>query len=300
MQPLLIPGLVVPDWATDVIEGQCIQIDGLPNEEYHGTKALVSKSALDIFARSPAHYEYSLFHTMEDEDAEPAEALVVGSAFHSLVLEPDVFAKTYVELPNFGDMRSSRNREMRQAWKSEHDDDVQFLTRDQVVQLRGMRDGLMRHKRIRRILERFRPEVTCAALCPNTGLPRKVRFDGMAEIEGLGFDLKSARDGSPDTWVREAAKRRYNVQDRYYTETANLCDADIDEMAFLVCEKTPPYVAGLYVLDPMAKLSGEHKFKNDLDGIAECVNRGYFEGYGDDAKEVTFPRWAVADVATGP
>lgn len=300
MQPLLIPGLDIPDWAADVIEGESIQIDGLPNELYHGTKALVSKSALDIFARSPAHYHFSLFNHLEDENKEPAEALVIGSAFHCLVLEPDLFRSTYVQLPDFGDMRSSRNRDMKRAWKSEHPDAIEFLEKSQMHQIEGMRDGLMRHKRIRRILENFRPEVTCATICPETGLPRKVRFDGLAEIEGLGFDLKSARDGSPDMWVREAAKRRYNVQDRYYTETGNLCDADIQEMAFIVVEKTAPFVSGLYVLDPTAKLSGEQKFKNDLDGIARRVQSGTFEGYGDDAKEIRFPGWAVADVATTP
>ncbi len=300
MEPLLIPGLEVPEWAADVLQGESIQVDGLPNELYHGTRALVSKSALDIFARSPAHYYYSLFNQLEDDDAEPAEPLLIGSAFHCLVLEPDVFEETYVVMPDFGDMRSARNRAMKSAWRSEHPDGMQFLTRDQAKQIRGMRDGLMRHQRIRRILERFRPEVTCATLCPQTGLPVKVRFDGLAEIEGLGFDLKSARNGRPDIWVREAVKRRYNVQDRYYTHVGNLCNADIQEMAFIVCEKTPPYVAGLYVIDPTAKLSGESQFQRDLDGIAERVRSGRFEGYGDDAMEVTFPKWAVADVAIGP
>lgn len=298
MEPLLLPGIDVPDWATDVVSGETLVIDGLPNSLYHNSKALISKSALDLAARSAAHFWWAATNPLLEKE-EPSEALVIGSAFHCYVLEPDVFRREYVVMPHFGDMRSPRSRALREAWQNGCGPNTQFLTKAQFTMIDAMRESLYRHKKIRRILENGRPEVTCAALCPHTGLPRKCRWDWLSEIDGLGLDLKTARDGSQDMWRLEAAARRYNVQDRYYTDTSNLCGVDVQEVAFAVIEKEPPYICGLYVVDATAKLSGEHKYMNDLNRIYESVRNGYFEGYGDDAKEISLPGWAVADVAIG-
>ena len=293
MDLLLPPGHDLPEWANPLEYGRSTVIERLPDTDYHGARALVSKSALDVFARSPAHYAYYLEAGLDDD--EPTEALVIGAAFHCLALEPDVFERRYVRSPDFGDMRSSKNRALRDGWMAERPGMI-LLKNDQWQMIHGMRESLLQHKKIRRILENGRPEVTCAAIDPHTGLPRKCRFDWTSEIEGVGLDLKSAIDGRPDLWRLEAARRRYDVQDAYYTDTAKEADLDIDIMGFGVVEKTPPYVCGLYTLDPTARLAGEQRYMRELAGIAECCESGEFPGYaGGDVAELVFPGWAVAD-----
>lgn len=298
MDLLLPPGHDLPDWAEPLESGRAVILDGLPNEEYHGARALVSKSALDVFSRSPAHYLYYLDSgRLEDQgDAnDDPEPLLVGSAFHSLVLEPMVFSRSYTMLPDFGDMRSSKNRAMRDGWLSERPG-VIGLKRAQWDMIHGMRESIFRHKKLRRILENGRPEVTCAVIDPSTGLPRKCRWDWVSEIDGLGLDLKSARDGSPDRWRREAAQRRYHVQDAHYTETSKAAGLDIEVLGFGVVEKEPPYVCGLYTLDPTARLAGELRARAELDGIAECCDTGIFPGYSNgNALELILPKWATTE-----
>lgn len=298
MDLLLPPGHELPGWAEPLESGRPIVLDDLTGDEYHGARALVSKSALDVFARSPAHYLYYLDTGNRDEDEEESEALIVGSAFHALVLEPMVFSRRYVRLPDFGDMRSSKNRALRDGWLAERPG-VTGLKERQWEQIHGMRESIFRHKKLRRILENGRPEVTCAALDPHTGLPRKCRWDWVSEIDGIGLDLKSARDGQPDKWRREAANRRYHVQDTYYTDTSKLAGLDVEILGFGVVEKEPPYVCGLYTLDPTARLAGEVRYMAELTGIAECCDSGEFPGYSNgDVTELVLPKWAVADAET--
>lgn len=64
----------------------------MTNAEYHGGPG-VSKSLLDLIARSPAHMKAALDRPPEERT--PTAAQAIGTAFHALVLEPGVFAKEY-------------------------------------------------------------------------------------------------------------------------------------------------------------------------------------------------------------
>lgn len=305
MELLIPPGHDLPAWAEPLEYGRPVIVEQLPGDAYHGARALVSKSALDVFARSPAHYLHYLGTGInEDEEEEKAkktpEALLIGSAFHSLVLEPDVFAREYVRLPDFGSMQSSKNRALRDGWLAERPGII-GLKADQWRTIHGMRESVLRNKRIRRILETGRPERTVAAIDPHTGLPRKARLDWDSELEGIALDLKSALDGRWDRWKLEAGRRRYHVQDAYYTDTCELAGLNLPVMGFGVVEKTPPYVSALYTLGPKARAAGEIMFRRELDGIAECCDSGEFPGYGNgDAMELELPGYFVADAETVP
>ncbi len=63
----------------------------ISNEQYHGGPG-VSKSGLDLIARSPAHF-HAAMTAANDNESTPAQQL--GTAFHCLVLEPAVFAREY-------------------------------------------------------------------------------------------------------------------------------------------------------------------------------------------------------------
>lgn len=297
MDLLLPPGHDLPDWASPLEYGRAVVSTAIQNEHYHGSRALVSKSALDVFARSPAHYLHYLQTGDVDEDAPEPEAFLFGSAFHALILEPEEFERRYVRLPDFGDMRSSKNRALRDGWLEDRPG-LTGLKESIWTHIHGMRESVFRHKRMRRILENGRPEVTCAAIDPVTGLPRKCRFDWVSEIEGLGLDAKSARDGSPRYWMREAMRRRYEVQDTYYSETGQLAGIDVSAMGFAVVEKTPPYVAELYTFGITERAFGEQQYMAELAELAECCETGRFRGYSDEAiTEITYPPYAVASVA---
>lgn len=64
---------------------------GIANDDYHGGPG-ISKSGLDLIHRSPMHYRHAVTAA---NDNDPTTAQRIGTAFHSLVLEPAEFSKTY-------------------------------------------------------------------------------------------------------------------------------------------------------------------------------------------------------------
>lgn len=65
----------------------------LSNEEYHGGPG-ISKSGLDLIHRSPLHYRAA---KTAANDNQPTAAQAIGTAFHSLLLEPESFAQLYCQ-----------------------------------------------------------------------------------------------------------------------------------------------------------------------------------------------------------
>lgn len=65
--------------------------DNVSNGDYHGGPGS-SKSFLDLVARSPLHAKHA---REQANDNPPTAAQAIGTAFHTLLLEPDVFVKEY-------------------------------------------------------------------------------------------------------------------------------------------------------------------------------------------------------------
>ena len=66
----------------------------LPNDDYHSGPG-VNKGLLDVVARSPLHAKFVL-ETANEDRPEPTPAMQLGTALHTLVLEPEAFADLYV------------------------------------------------------------------------------------------------------------------------------------------------------------------------------------------------------------
>ncbi len=65
---------------------------GIPNSEYHGGPG-ISKSGLDLIHRSPMHYNAVVTAANDNHESTPAQKL--GTAAHSIILEPAEFVKDY-------------------------------------------------------------------------------------------------------------------------------------------------------------------------------------------------------------
>ena len=66
----------------------------MSNAEYHALD-YVSKSHLDEVNKSPFHY-WDKYINPNRVIQEPTKQMILGSAFHTLVLEPELFDKEYI------------------------------------------------------------------------------------------------------------------------------------------------------------------------------------------------------------
>lgn len=262
---------------------------GVPAHEYHRRELHVaSKSALDEVARSPAHY----LAWLHGHESKKGPALAFGRALHMAQLEPERFEQTYVVLPDFGDMRSSKNRAVRDEWLAERPG-VETLTEDEYRALHEMIAAILRHPAASRLVAEGLPEVTLRWRDEVSGLRCKSRADWWVKSKRLCVDLKSTENAGQDEFARDVHKRRYHVQDAMYRMGFDACGETISHFALLAVEKSPPYDVVVYTLDEDAVAKGYAAARRDLDRMAECVRTGRWPGRSNEVRELSLPRWAA-------
>ncbi len=261
----------------------------VPAAEYHKRElGVVSKSACDELDRSAAHY-YEWVHGAERE---PTPALKFGAAFHCSQLEPDVFARHYRVEPDFGDCRSTKNKEARDRWRADNAG-RSLISADDMEAVRGMQLAVAAHPAASRLIQAGQAEVTLRWLDEESGLPGKSRADYWVREKRLAVDLKSTMDASAEQFSKDVYNHRYHVQDALYRAAFAACGERIDHFAIVAVEKLPPYAVAVYVLDAEAVAKGYNSARKNIELLRVCMEKNVWPGYGQGIEELALPHWAV-------
>lgn len=254
--------------------------DSYTNAEYHAADG-ISKSDLDLIHRSPAHYKAARH--------EDTPALKLGTAIHTLVLEPARFVAEYDFIE--GDRRLKATKE---AIKEAEAAGKTVLTQDEFDALSGMQESVFKSRIAAALIDGATIEHSVFAELD--GVRVKCRPDGWNVEKGVLFDLKSTEDASPEGFARTVAKYRYHVQDAFYRHVvASATGGDADDLSFIfvAVEKKPPFAVALYTLDELAKLQGWVSAREDLRTFREASERDNWPGYSPKIETLALPRWAV-------
>lgn len=261
-----------------------IAVIGMPNADYHAFPA-VSKSGLDLIDRSPAHYRYA-------PARESTRAMVIGTAIHTALLEPERFKDEYLLLRETSDRRAS---EYKQAIKTHSEDQV--LVSHEAANVEGMQEMVYANHDARAVLELdgWR-EISLFATCPRTGLFLKCRFDILTQ-DGIGADLKKTRDARPDKFSRSVYDYRYHVQDAFYGYVYSLVAGHpLQSFKIIAIEDQPPHATAVYMLDDEARAEGHRQFGRNLDVMAQCVSAGEWPAYQLESQYLSLPTWVMNQI----
>ena len=196
--------------------------------EYRAAKG-ISKSDLDLIHRSPAHYqEHKLNPT------EPTAAMVWGSMFHSLLLEPDVFAATYAVMPDGIDRRTKEGKQAWADWQAANEGKTP-VDRPTLTELVAMRDSVYGCERAKNALT---GGVAEQSLFWDNVIPCKARPDYTKP--GLLVDIKTCADARPEAFSKACWNFRYHVQAAWYGAGYRQVTGDDCEFLFVAIEKTAP------------------------------------------------------------
>ena len=255
----------------------------LSNESYHAGPGL-SKSDLDKIHRSPAHFRASC-----EMEGETTEALLMGSAFHCAVLEPERFEKEYVVAPVFN-RRTKDGKKAYEEWNSENRNKTS-LTAEQMIVVKKMRASVMDNPISRKLVEITQHETSIYA--DFDGVLCKCRPDGWSPEERLLIDLKSAKDASLSGFGKAVAVGRYHVQDAWYRSVIERLTGDRQEaFYFIACEKEPPFAMAIYQLDSITVDAGYRAAMEDLETFRHAVKTGNWGAYPRNIQSLSLPRWA--------
>ncbi len=260
----------------------------------------LSKSSLDKINKSVDHY-------FMDKTSE-TPAMRIGTAFHTLILEPEKFGKDYACGPN-ADRRTTAGKN---AWKESEESNPNkiLLSVNDWDMIHFMQRSVLKHKLSSHLLnlDLGKSEETMMWNDPELGTLMKGRSDFRNFSEKVVIDLKSTMDASSDKLERDiwSSDLRYHVQAAIYTDGArSILDDESWEFLFVFVEKKPPYAVQVVHLPKKSIEIGRIQYRENvlyllqwLENASNALKNGEVLSSSFDEKiiELNPPAWLVQKV----
>ena len=251
----------------------------MTSSEYQALPA-VNWSLLRELRRSPLHYQHAL--TVEREDT---DALRLGRAVHTAVLEPDRFALDYAVWQ--GGRRSGN--EWAHFCMANHTRTI--LTLDQYTTACAIRDAVRSHPVASPYLSRGEPEVVLRWRHEKTGLDLKGRADWISDTAIV--DLKTSRHAiSPRQMSATVHALGYHCQLALYRAGVKaMTDRELPAVMIAV-EPAAPHDVAVYAIMDEALFAGEEEVEELLALLKECRATDSWRGRFSAVQELDLPRYA--------
>lgn len=261
-------------------------VPDISNADYHASDG-ISSSQLKLALKAPALYKASIDGQLPHKQT-PAMAL--GTAVHTLVLEPEHAERDMVITPTFG--RTKADREARAAFVEEHAGKLS-ISQEDMDKAQRMRDSIMSLTDAAAILGESENELSGWYTDPDTGLQCKYRPD--ARTDWALADVKTCQDASADGFARAIATYSYALSAAHYLYGDHCLTATTHrQFVFLCVESNPPHLAAMYVLDDNSIDYGFWQRKKALTTIKRCLDIDRWDTYNDGiAMPISLPRWEL-------
>jgi len=262
----------------------------LSNEEYHGGPG-ISKSGLDLIAKCPALYKARY---IDGVGSEQTKGMMIGSATHKAILEPDDFGDEFVLAPKI----NKRTKAGKEEWAQFVDDNKgkEVLGADDYDKIMLMAEAVRAHPYAKQILARGQAETSVFHRDEETGELVKVRPDWM--VDEFIVDVKTAQSAAPGDFAKHCFNFRYFVQAPFYMDVAGAeLGREFTTFVFIVVEKTAPYPVSVFFADQEMVTLGRCEYRRCLRLYHECRKAEYYPGYNDGKiTEISLPRWAANNI----
>lgn len=253
-------------------------------QNYHQDTSHISKSGLDLIRKSPAKYHYKYLSGLYKE--KKTDALIFGSAFHTIVLEPELFQSQFVIMPDFYGTGSVKAK---QEFINTHVG-KEFISMDTYVKITGMRDSILAH------------EIAGPLICANgliektftwvdhdTNVNCKCKPDKFTYEKKIILDLKSTESADETDFMFSAKKYRYYVQASFYFDGLEANGLKPELFVFIAVEKEPPFLVNCFFYGENSMDYGRETYKEDLYVYKRCLEENKFIGYPNKITKIEIP-----------
>ena len=291
--PAVFDGVVIDD---DIVDAEIVEddpwavstpcvVDGMPEEVYHADPVVggsLSQSRLKLLLDpgTPAGFRWA-----SDNPPEPKREFAAGHAAHALVLGVGL-RLVEVDAP---DWRTAAARAMRdEAYAAGA---VPVLSK-QLRQVEDMAAALASHPDAAAVLtECPARELSMFAHLSEWPVWLRGRFDMVGD--GVAGDYKTTVEGGahPDAFTRKLFDYGYDLQDATYRRISDELGLGVEDLWFVVQEKEPPYLVGVYQLDPEYRRIGRTRLTLAVERYLECVESGMWPGYAAGRSLLSPPPW---------
>jgi exodeoxyribonuclease VIII len=243
--------------------------EGMSFDDYCQIDAINNSSLKVMKEKSPKHYKYYVECGREETDA-----MRIGSALHTRILEPDAFDSRYIVIPDV-DRRTKAGKEVYQEAES---DGRTIVKQSEMEMMEAIVENL-RQKNVASLLGGVKLETCIVWTDEDTGLLCKARMDFWRQAFNYIGDLKSTVDACPEHFSREVIRYLYHQQAAFYVDGMKTLTLSEPRFYLIPVEKSPPYDSAAYELDDDALRAGRLSYKASLKTIKSCQESGVWPGY---------------------
>lgn len=183
----------------------------ITDENYFDDKEYISASMVkQALQGSKKQFDYAMGRSLE------SEALLVGSAFHAMMLEPEEYRKLYTFEPTV-DRRTKAGKEYIAEWAEQNKDIPNHVPGKYENMLINMQESLAAHPRYKELINPD-GEFEQIKLFELEGTKCKAKVDYYNPEENYIVDIKTCNSVQIDDILESIKKYNYGVQAAFYLD----------------------------------------------------------------------------------
>lgn len=253
----------------------------MSNADYHAHPALGSSNLKQIL-QNPYVFAMGI-------KQEQTAAMALGSAVHTMVLEPHKFDEEFAIAPEY-DGRTKEGKEIRASFEASCIGKTILKQSDYEIANR-CRDAVKSA-----IAPFFKSGIAEASFFSEfDGIAVKCRPDWYNSDIATIVDLKVVQDASPDGFTKAIANFQYYLQSALYIDVLRSLGHDVAKFVFVAVEKDSCNMVGVYELSPEAIDFGRSEIKRAIDIYKRIdeFKRPIFKDTqtGDVVQMLSLPSW---------
>lgn len=236
--------------------------------EYHRDRTCTSNGALNDFRRSiPLHHGRYVLGTIHGK--EPTEAMSMGTALHTLVLEPHKWQAEIAITPEGIDRRTKIGKADWASFQATSGGKT-IITQEQADVCHAMRDAILADETAAAVLSLPGPvEQPIRWRDEESGLWVRNLLDKWVPSIGTVVDLKTSSDPTPSEFARSVANFKYHCQAALYKRGAEAVYGVPCDFLFVVVGTETPHEVACFQLDSEGMELGERLNRDALNELAE-------------------------------
>lgn len=262
------------------------------NRDYHGDLTAISKSRLANMSVCPQYFKW-----YDETPQEKSNDLVIGSAFHKLLLEREDFYSEFAVMPLEIDRRTKIGKEAYAQFLQDNQD-KDIITQSDFEMIWDMCESVLSNKYSSQLLKGTH-EQSMYFTDDFTEVRCKIRPDCYKVVgdKVIITDFKSCKSAVAEDFMKDIVKYHYDLQAYMYRYgVSKTLGVPIENISFVfVCvEKKAPYLMAMYEVTQDIFDRGEMLFRKYIGMYRECLDTNNWYGYNgftNSPMTIGLPNW---------
>jgi len=284
------------------LAGRIFHPDEIPNETYHAFGSPgVSRSGLALVLQCPQEYEEKYLEPQEEKTEEKRKALIIGSASHTIVLEPGRFHEQYLsdwnlmqqvveEKPDVKSPRATKRFKELRAQAMEDRPGLTILKHTDYNDVYRLRDIIERNALAKAMLTGGKAEHTLYWTDPETGMLCKDRIDLIRDDLTRPKAVEFKTIANIHKFRAHIGEHHYDMQAVIHFEAINQVLGIQAPTVFVVRQKESRVIRFGQLSETFANI-GYRKWRKALSRYAECMKTQTWPGFPQEVEDIDPETW---------